>query len=62
MNGYINETRAKALLIKGWIYRQNIEQTEFKLVKGMYCWKLDKKTAYKVKMLSLQLKKQTKLL
>lgn len=63
-NGYIGIDKAMALIEAGWIYRQDLAQTEFKVmrcVNSSESFKLNKRSAIEVKEKIKLLKAQTSL-
>lgn len=60
-NNYIGLDTAMVLIQKGWIFAQNLAQTEFKLKKDGSWYKLNKKTATELKKQLQQLRSQIKI-
>jgi hypothetical protein len=48
-NNYISFFKAKTLLSEGYLFRQDLKQTWFKITNGKDCFWLNPKTARKVK-------------
>lgn len=64
-NGYISYDRATSLIEKGWIFKQDLAQTSFRIAKSensLDYFKLNKKTATEVKKHLTLKRTQTKLL
>ena len=63
-NGYISLQHALSLIEKGYVFRQDLNQTEFKVCKGtesLEVYKLNERTAKDLKREIALLKKQTQI-
>lgn len=63
-NGYISLPHALSLINRGWVFRQDLKQTEFKVCKGtesLEVFKLNERTATALKRELHQIRQQTKI-
>lgn len=63
-NGYISLNHAMSLLQNGWLFRQDLKQTEFKIKRkenSLDWYKINKKVATELKKQINQLNNQTKI-
>lgn len=63
-NGYIGLSHAMSLVEKGWLFRQDLAQTSFKVTRtenSFDYYKLNRKTATELKQKLNELRNQTKI-